>query len=117
MKRVYCLYRVSSNIQLDEQDIPMQRIACHAFADCRGWEITKEFSEKGVSGYNHATAFFLFPFLSLADIAFEVFGLFKDMYKLPELRIRQLVIIDTQPLAVKRSLSFKRASLEICNIL
>lgn len=51
MKRVYCLYRVSSNIQLDEQDIPMQRIACHAFADCRGWEITKEFSEKGVSGY------------------------------------------------------------------
>ncbi len=39
------------------------------------------------------------------------------MYKLPELRIRQLVIIDTQPFAVKRSLFFKRASLEICSIL
>ena len=39
------------------------------------------------------------------------------MYKLPELHIRQLVIIDTQPLAVKRSLFFKGASLEICNIL
>ena len=51
MKRVYCLYRVSSTIQLDKQDIPMQRIACHAFADCRGWEIIREFSEKGVSGY------------------------------------------------------------------
>ena len=51
MKRVYCLYRVSSTIQLDKQDIPMQRIACRAFADRRGWEIIREFSEKGVSGY------------------------------------------------------------------
>lgn len=51
MKRVYCLYRVSSNIQLDKQDIPMQRIACRAFAESRGWEIIREFSEKGVSGY------------------------------------------------------------------
>ena len=49
--------------------------------------------------HNHATAVFLFPFLPLADIAFEEFGFFKDMYKLPELHIRQLVIIDTQPLA------------------
>ena len=51
MKRVYCLYRVSCNIQLDKQDIPMQRIACHAFAECHGWEIIKEFSEKGISAY------------------------------------------------------------------
>lgn len=51
MKRVYCLYRVSSNIQLDQQDIPMQQIACRAFADCHGWEIVKELSEKGVSAY------------------------------------------------------------------
>ena len=51
MKRVYCLYRVSSTVQLDKQDIPMQRIACRAFADYRGWEIIREFSEKGVSGY------------------------------------------------------------------
>lgn len=49
--------------------------------------------------HNHATAVFLFPFLSLADIAFEEFGFFKDMYELPELHIRQLAIIDTQPLA------------------
>ena len=31
--------------------------------------------------HNHATAVFLFPFLPLADIAFEEFGFFKDMYK------------------------------------
>ena len=42
--------------------------------------------------HNHATAVFLFPFLPLADIAFEEFRFFKDMYKLPELHIRQLVI-------------------------
>ena len=29
----------------------MQRIACQAFAKERGWEIIKEFSEKGVSSY------------------------------------------------------------------
>ncbi len=52
----------------------------------------------------HATEVFLFPFLSLTDIAFEEFRFFKAMYKLPELRIRQPAIIDTQPLAVKRSL-------------
>ncbi len=46
----------------------------------------------------------------------EEFRFFKDMYKLPELHIRQLVIIDTQPLAVKRSLFFKRVSLKICDI-
>ena len=67
--------------------------------------------------HNHATAVFLFPFLPLADIAFEEFRFFKDMYKLPELHIGQLVIIDTQPLAVKRSLFFKGASLKICDIL
>ena len=54
--------------------------------------------------HNHATAVFLFSFLPLADIAFEEFRFFKDMYKRPELHIRQLVIIDTQLLAVKRSL-------------
>ena len=42
---------------------------------------------------HHATAVFLFPFLSLADIAFEEFGLFKDMYKLPELRINFYLIL------------------------
>ncbi|MCM1193128.1 MAG: recombinase family protein [Lachnospiraceae bacterium] len=57
MKRVYCLYRVSTKKQVDRNDkdgndIPMQRNACHDFAEYqRDWEIVREFSEKGVSGY------------------------------------------------------------------
>ncbi|MEY8326342.1 recombinase family protein [Lachnospiraceae bacterium 54-11] len=57
MKRVYCLYRVSTKKQVDknaknENDIPMQRTACHDFASRQeGWEILKEYSEKGISGY------------------------------------------------------------------
>ena len=46
MKRVYCLYRVSTKRQVDQMkdDIPMQRIACHEFADRQdGWVIVKEF--------------------------------------------------------------------------
>lgn len=51
MNRVYCLYRVSDLGQVEKNDIPMQRIACRTFAQERGWEVAKEFSEKGVSGY------------------------------------------------------------------
>lgn len=51
MKKAYCLYRVSSMKKGEEHDIPMQRTACHAFAEKQGWEIVKEFSEHGVSGY------------------------------------------------------------------
>ena len=51
MNRVYCLYRVSHRGQVEKNDIPMQKIACRAFAQERGWEIAKEFSEQGVSGY------------------------------------------------------------------
>lgn len=54
MLRVYVLYRVSTKKQVDKQkdDIPMQRIACHSFSDGKeGWVITKEFYEKGISGY------------------------------------------------------------------
>lgn len=52
MTRVYALYRVSTVGQVDHDDIPMQRIACHEFAEQQQeWEITKEFYEKGVSGY------------------------------------------------------------------
>ena len=29
----------------------MQKEACHEFAERQGWEIVKEFSEKGVSGF------------------------------------------------------------------
>lgn len=51
MKKVYCLYRVSTNQQLQENDIPMQRQACHEFANEKGWSIEKEYYEKGVSGF------------------------------------------------------------------
>lgn len=57
MKRVYTLYRVSTKKQVNisenhENDIPMQRGACHEFVkSMQGWEIIKEFEEKGVSGF------------------------------------------------------------------
>ena len=54
MKRVYCLYRVSTLAQVEKDDIPMQRKACHEFANEKGWRIVEEFSEKGVSGYKVA---------------------------------------------------------------
>ena len=50
MTRVYTLYRVSTVGQVDHDDIPMQRIACHEFAQQQGdWEIVNELYEKGVS--------------------------------------------------------------------
>ena len=53
MNTVYTLYRVSTKQQVDKtkDDIPMQREACHEFADHMGWTIGKEFLEKGVSGF------------------------------------------------------------------
>ena len=67
MKRVYCLYRVSSKKQVDyannnpmpgnnllhdsSGDIPMQKQACKDFAARNGWSIVEEFSELGVSGF------------------------------------------------------------------
>ena len=52
MKRVVCLYRVSTLGQVDHDDIPMQKTACREFIDQHAdWEIVKEVSEKGVSGY------------------------------------------------------------------
>ncbi|MBQ8503534.1 MAG: recombinase family protein, partial [Clostridia bacterium] len=55
-KRVCCLYRVSTDKQVDynsnhEADIPMQRKACHKFCDEKGWEIVHEEQEDGVSGH------------------------------------------------------------------
>lgn len=55
MKRVCCLYRVSTLGQVEKDDIPMQKQACREFADAQGWEIVKEYSEKGVSGFKVAT--------------------------------------------------------------
>ena len=54
MKRVYCLYRVSTVGQVEKKDIPMQQQACHAFAAEKGWQIVEEFFEKGVSGYKRS---------------------------------------------------------------
>ena len=53
MEMVYTLYRVSTKQQVDKtkDDIPMQREACHEFAEKMGWTIGKEFLEKGVSGF------------------------------------------------------------------
>ena len=50
-KQVYCLYRVSTKGQVEKDDIPMQKQRCHEFAEQMGWNIVKEFSEKGVSGF------------------------------------------------------------------
>ena len=50
-KRVYTLYRVSTKGQVEKDDIPMQKESCRDFAESQGWEIVKEFSEKGVSGF------------------------------------------------------------------
>lgn len=54
--RVYCLYRVSTNKQVDYDekntaDIPMQRKACREFADKMGWQIIREEQENGISGF------------------------------------------------------------------
>ena len=53
MKRVLCLYRVSTKGQVDKKDdIPMQRRECRAFIDrMEDWTFFDERMEKGVSGY------------------------------------------------------------------
>lgn len=55
-KRVCCLYRVSTDKQVDhddknQADIPMQRKACHKFCEEKDWEIVHEEQEEGVSGH------------------------------------------------------------------
>lgn len=55
-ERVYCLYRVSTTKQVDhddqnQADIPMQRKACHEFAERMSWTIVREEQETGVSGF------------------------------------------------------------------
>lgn len=53
MKRVLCLYRVSTLKQVDKKDdIPMQRRECMDFINrMEGWTFYGERMEKGVSGY------------------------------------------------------------------
>jgi hypothetical protein len=61
-KKIVCLYRVSTKTQatqiikvgdpINEYDIPMQKQACRGFIDRNNeWELYKELSEFGVSGY------------------------------------------------------------------
>ena len=58
MKRTHNLYRVSTKKQVDivKDDIPLQRIACNQFAEQKGWIVTKEFEEKGISGFKVSAA-------------------------------------------------------------
>ena len=52
VKRVVCLYRVSTVGQVEKDDIPMQKQFCREFCQRQeGWEIVRELSEKGVSGF------------------------------------------------------------------
>ena len=52
IKRVDCLYRVSSLIQVEKDDIHMQKQFCREFVACHpDWRIEKELYEKGVSGF------------------------------------------------------------------
>ena len=50
--RVICLYRVSTKYQVENDDIPMQRKACRAFCQRKGWQLYREIDEKGISGYS-----------------------------------------------------------------
>lgn len=52
MKKVNCLYRVSSKQQLHEDDIPVQREECKLFIDkMEDWCFNKEYLEPAVSGF------------------------------------------------------------------
>ncbi|GED72312.1 serine recombinase [Brevibacillus reuszeri] len=51
-KRVWALYRVSTERQVTDDDIPMQRNAVAQFISTRPeWSLTKELTELGVSGF------------------------------------------------------------------
>jgi site-specific DNA recombinase len=51
-KRVWTLYRVSTDRQHDGNDIPMQKNACHEFISRqKDWVLENEIMELGVSGY------------------------------------------------------------------
>ncbi|QDX94591.1 recombinase family protein [Brevibacillus laterosporus] len=56
-KRVWALYRVSTDRQVTEEDIPMQRKAVHQFMQSKSnWVLEKELSELGVSGYKKSVS-------------------------------------------------------------
>lgn len=52
--KVWALYRVSTDRQGGEgEDIPMQRLQCHSFAESKGWTVENEITEK-LSGFKTA---------------------------------------------------------------
>ena len=52
MKRIGCLYRVSTKKQTYNNDIPVQKNACRNFIKTKkDWKLEKEYIELGVSGY------------------------------------------------------------------
>ncbi len=52
MKKVRCLYRVSSKQQLHGDDIPMQRAECKKFIEkFKDWFLEYEYVEKAISGF------------------------------------------------------------------
>ena len=51
LKRVACLYRVSTKGQVEQDDIPMQKYACREFIHKQGWNLVREYTEKGISGF------------------------------------------------------------------
>lgn len=56
MKRVLCLYRVSSKRQLHNDDIPLQRTECLDYIINKkeeGWEYQGELIEKGISAFKN----------------------------------------------------------------
>lgn len=53
-KRVAIYTRVSKATGADEESTPRQEKQCRALAESKGWEVTKVFTDKGISGWNGA---------------------------------------------------------------
>lgn len=70
MKRVLCLYRVSSLKQVQDNDIPLQRAETKAFIAKKaseGWVFCGEKLEKGISGYKNK--------VTDRDVLIEILGM------------------------------------------
>ena len=67
--------------QVEKDDIPMQKQFCREFVQRQtGWEIVKEFSEKGVSGFKKL--FSIYPTTQECDIIVGQKGVETDEKKL-----------------------------------
>lgn len=58
MKKVLCLYRVSTKMQVNKEtdDIPMQKAECEKFiAKHSDWQLHDEIAEKGISGFKNTS--------------------------------------------------------------